>query len=550
MTESLYALLRSFLQLAYEERGDLLRATLAHLTLVGEALAIAAAIGVPLGILASRSRAAERSILGLANVLQTIPALALLGVLLILLQGRIGKAPALAALVVYSLLPIIKNTILGLRGVDRGVAEAALGMGMTAWQRLRIVELPLATPVLLGGVRVAAVSAVGMATIAATVGAAGLGRYIYQGISLSDPRLILLGSVPAALLALACDVALGALERRLDPARPRRASVGDLLTRGLAAGLLAAGTWGTVADLWPDAGPAPIRIGSKDSAEPVLLGHMLADLVEAHTDLKVDRRLNMGGTLVCYNALAGGGLDAYVEYTGTALTTILKEPPRTDPDGVRARVGEALLRRDKVEALPPLGFENTFALLMRREQAERLGIRTISDLVPHLDAIRPGFGPEFMSRPDGYPGLVKAYDLRFGHAPVAMDRNLLYQAVARGSLDLAAGDSTDGRVAALDLVQLRDDRRYFPPYEAVPLVRRATLDRHPTLRAALGRLSGKIDAATMRDLNHQVDGLRRNPEQVAREFLGRQGLLSPAAPALAPPPPSTPSPTASGRSRP
>ncbi|WP_435015954.1 ABC transporter permease/substrate-binding protein [Tundrisphaera sp. TA3] len=519
--------MNDWLTLLASERGNLAVATLAHLTLVGEALVIAVAIGVPLGVLASRSRGAERTILGLANVMQTIPALALLGVLLILFRGQIGKPPALAALVVYSFLPIIKNTILGLKGVDRGVAEAALGMGMTPWQRLSIVELPLAVPVLLGGVRVAAVAAVGMATIAATVGAEGLGNYIYRGISLSDPRLILLGSVPAALLALACDAALGALERRLDPTRSRGFSWRDGLARAVALGLLAAGLYGAIRDAIPQAGPAPIVIGSKDSAEPVILGHMMADLIEAHTSLRADRRLNLGGTLVCYNALARGGLDAYVEYTGTALTTILKEPPQTDPARVHARVASVLRDRDGIETFPSLGFENTFAILMRREQAERLGVATISDLIPHLAEIRPGFGPEFMSRPDGFPGLVKAYGLNFAHAPREMDRNLLYRAVAGGSLDLAAGDSTDGRVAALDLVQLVDDRRYFPPYEAVPLIRHATLERHPRLRDALGRLSGRIDAATMRGLNHQVDGLKRDPAQVAREFLDAAGLLKP-----------------------
>ena len=509
------------------ERWKLAGATLDHLTLVGEALAIAVLVGVPAGILASRSRGVERAVLAVANVCQTIPALALLGLLMIVFQGQIGKVPALGALVVYSLLPIIKNTILGLKGVDRGVAEAALGMGMTPWQRLSLVELPLAVPVLLGGVRVAAVASVGMATIAATVGARGLGDYIYQGISLSYPRLILLGAVPAALLALAFDAALGTLERRLDPARSRRPTWRERIGTSIALLLLAAGLYGTIADLLPRRGPAPIAIGSKDSAEPILLGHMLADMIEAHTDLKVERRFNLGGTIVCFNALAWGSLDAYVEYTGTALTTLLREPPRTDPKGVRDRVAAVLAERNGIVALPPFGFENTFAILMRRDQVERLKVRAISDLSRYLDTIRPGFGPEFMGRPDGYPGLVKAYGLRFVHAPRAMDRNLLYQAVAGGSLDLAAGDSTDGRVESLDLVQLVDDRHYFPPYEAVTLIRRDTLERHPELRPVLERLSGRIDAATMRKLNHQVDGLKRDPAVVAREFLAAAELISP-----------------------
>jgi osmoprotectant transport system permease protein len=523
---ALLASMSDFLALAYAQRRELLEATAAHLDLVGEAILMAVSIGVPLGILASRSKVAERSILGLANVLQTIPSLALLGVLLILFRGQIGKPPALAALVVYSLLPIIKNTILGLKGVDRGVAEAALGMGMGPWQRLTLVELPLAVPVLLGGVRVAAVASVGMATIAAAIGAKGLGSYIFRGISLSDPRLILLGSVPAAFLALACDAALGELERFLDPTRPRRAGVREALAGSATLALVALGLYGA----WGEAGSAPrsstIVVGSKDSAEPVILGHMLADLVEAHTPLKADRRLNLGGSLICFNALKQGGLDAYVEYTGTALTTILKQPPDNDPARVRRKVGD-LLSKDGIATLPPLGFENTFALLMRREQAEALGVRKISDLARHAGTLRAGFGPEFMNRPDGYPGLIGAYGLDFAIRPREMDRNLLYQAVARKSLDLAAGDSTDGRVASLDLVQLEDDRRYFPPYEAVALVRSEALEKHPKLRDALDRLAGKIDAATMRRLNHEVDGLKRDPAEVARGFLESSGLLNP-----------------------
>jgi osmoprotectant transport system permease protein len=515
-----------FWTLAWTERNALAAATAAHLDLVLEALILAVAAGVPLGVLASRSRWAEKLVLGLANVLQTVPSLALLGFLLIVFGGTIGKPPALAALVIYSLLPIIKNTVVGLRGIDPGVAEAALGMGMTPWQRLTMVELPLAVPVVLGGVRVATVAAVGMATIAAAIGAKGLGSYIFRGVSLSDTRLILLGSVPAALLALACDAALGEIEQALDPNRPRVSRTRTALAALAVAGLLAVAAWGAWSDRPGRAGAASrVVIGSKDGSEMLLLGHMLADLVEAETGLTVDRRFNLGGTLVCFNALKQGGLDAYVEYTGTALTTILKEPPDNDPARVRERVRGELARRDGVTSLDPFGFENTFAILMRGAEAERLGVRTISDLARHAGALRPGFGPEFMNRPDGYPGLVRAYGLTFGEAPREMDRNLLYQALARGSIDLAAGDSTDGRIAALGLVALEDDRHYFPPYEAVPLVRTETLGRRPRLRAALDRLAGTIQAATMRALNHEVDGKHRDPAEVAREFLKGRGLI-------------------------
>jgi osmoprotectant transport system permease protein len=451
--------------------------------------------------------------------LQTVPSLALLGFLLILFGGTIGKPPALAALVIYALLPIIKNTILGLRGVDPGVLEAAVGMGMTGRQRLFLVELPLAVPVLLGGVRLATVASVGMATIAAAIGAKGLGSYIFRGVALSDSRLILLGAIPAAVLALACDWALGEVERMLDLSKPGRSRLRNSVAVVAVVPLAALAIWGAGIDLASRFGEKKVVIGSKDGTEMILLGHMLADLVETETGLPVDRRFNLSGTLVCYNALKEGGLDGYVEYTGTALTTILKEPPDNDPGRVYQKVKTRLEREAGITSLDPLGFENTFAILVRRDEAQRLKLRTISDLTGHASRLRAGFGPEFMNRADGYPGLARAYGLRFAESPREMDRNLLYQAVAQGSIDVAAGDSTDGRIASLDLVVLDDDRRYFPPYEAVPLVRSETLRRHPRLRSALNSLAGKITADTMRRLNFEVDTRRRDPQTVAREFV-------------------------------
>jgi osmoprotectant transport system permease protein len=508
------------------EWWPLLLATAAHLELVVEALFLAVLVGVPLGIAAARRPVLERLALGVAGVLQTIPSLALLGFLLIAFRGQIGKPPALAALVLYALLPIVKNTVLGLKGIDPATREAAIALGMTPWQRLYLVELPLAVPIILGGVRVATVASVGMATIAAAIGARGLGVYIFRGVALLDTRLILLGSVPSALLAILCDAALGEAEHLLDPRRPARARPRAAITSLFIGLLLAFAGWGWWLDRpRSDSGRGSIIIGSKDGSEMILLGHMLADLVETHTAIRVDRRLNLGGTLVCYNALRLGGLDAYVEYTGTALTTILKEPVQTDPQAVLQRVRAALASRDQVICLDPFGFENTFAILMRREQASRLGIGTISDVRAHQRDVRSGFGPEFMNRPDGYPGLVGAYGLKFAQPPREMDRNLLYRALAQDSIDLAAGDSTDGRVAAFDLVQLDDDRRYFPPYQAVPLVRAETLQRFPELRPVLNRLSGAIDAAAMRQMNRQVDQDGEKPEEVARRFLSSKGFL-------------------------
>ncbi|MBX6316487.1 MAG: glycine/betaine ABC transporter substrate-binding protein, partial [Isosphaeraceae bacterium] len=372
------------------------------------------------------------------------------------------------------------------------------------------------------------VAAVGGATIAAVIGARGLGSFIFRGIQLSDFHQVLLGSIPAALLALACDAALGEVEHALDPRREERSRARQGISIAAIALMIAVALWGAWLD-WAASGRerATIVIGSKDSAEPMILGHMLADLVETHTSLRVDRRLGLGGTLVCYQALRApsGGIDAYVEYTGTALLTILKEPFDSDPQRVLRRVRRLCQQRDRIECLDPLGFENTFALVLRRDAAERLGIKRISDLRRYQDELRLGFGPEFGRRPDGFPGLMRAYGLRFSLPPREMDRNLLYEAVARGSIDVAVGDSTDGRIATLDLVRLEDDQHFFPPYEAVPLVRGSLLERHPGLRETLNRLAGQIDTETMQRLNFEVDGRKRSPREVAREYLAARGLL-------------------------
>ncbi|HSB14533.1 MAG TPA: glycine betaine ABC transporter substrate-binding protein [Bryobacteraceae bacterium] len=262
-------------------------------------------------------------------------------------------------------------------------------------------------------------------------------------------------------------------------------------------------------------GDRALRIGSKNFSEQVILGEIAAQGLEAR-GIRVDRRLNLGGTFVCHQAITAGELDLYPEYTGTAFTAILKRRPVSDPAAVRAGVADAY-RRWKLVWSPPLGFENTFALVVRGDDARRLGIRKISDLAAHPE-IRPGFGYEFLEREDGFPGLAKTYGLDFRDRPVQMDLGLLYPALESGKVDLVAGNSTDGLIDAIGGVVLEDDRHYFPPYEAAFVVRDAVWKR-PEVREVLESFAGKIDAATMRKLNAAVDKEKRRPEDVAKEFL-------------------------------
>ena len=267
-----------------------------------------------------------------------------------------------------------------------------------------------------------------------------------------------------------------------------------------------------------------IVIGSKNFTEQIILSELIAQHLERHTDLEVDRRLNLGGTFVCHEGMLAGQLDIYVEYTGTALAAILKEPPSSDPEAVLAAVRSAYRDQFGVEWTEPLGFNNTFAIIVRGDNARDLGLATISDAAPHTADWKAGFGYEFIEREDGYPGLVGTYGLRFPAAPRVMELGLTYRALANGEIDLIAGNSTDGLIDALDLVILEDDLRYFPPYDAVPLIRTEVAEAHPEVREALRMLGDQITVPEMRRMNYRVDGEREDVKMVVREFLESKGL--------------------------
>jgi len=268
-----------------------------------------------------------------------------------------------------------------------------------------------------------------------------------------------------------------------------------------------------------------ITVGSKFFTEQVVLAELLAQHIEARTGIHVIRKSNLGGTLLCHKALLSGDLDLYVEYTGTALTAVLNQAPGEDSAAtIYTRVQQGYAARFPLEVTEPLGFENTFAMVVRGADARQYRLRTISDIIPLAPHWRAGFGYEFLERPDGYQGWSQRYGLRFAAQPSVMDLGLIYRALVDKKVDVVAGNSTDGLIAALDLVPLSDDRHYFPPYDAVPIVRRDTLGKFPQLRAALADLAGKISADDMRRLNAAVDGDQRDPAAVVRIFRTEKGL--------------------------
>jgi osmoprotectant transport system permease protein len=499
-------------------RSDIFQMTLEHLLLVAIAVFFACLIAIPLGILLTRRAYLVKPVLAIANILQTIPSLALFGFLITILHSYgIGKLPAIIALFLYSILPIVRNTYTGIIEIDPTLKEVGRAMGMTDWQLLIQVEIPLALNVILAGVRVATVISIGTATIAAAIGAGGLGTYIFRGLRMNDNDLILAGAIPATVMALLADAFFGFIGNNLKVEAISTASRRRKMVFGTATALLIIVPLALLV-IGKTTAKERIIIGSKDFTEQVILSEILSQLIEARTDIPVERKFELGGDF-CHRALVAGTMDAYIEYTGTAFTAILHNETITDPHEVYNRVKQQYADEFSLAVLKPLGFNNTFAILVRGEDAKKLNLKTISDLAPLSPKLQAGFGQDFMSRKDGYAGFSQTYNLKFSRPPKEMDLSLSYQALANKQVDVIAGNSTDGLINKLGLVQLEDDKHFFPPYEAVPIVRSEILRRYPQLETIINQLAGTMTDDVMRRLNYAVDAERRDMKEVAREFL-------------------------------
>ena len=492
-----------------------------HLILVIISLAIAISIGLPVGIFITRQPKLAAPILGLANAIQTIPSLAIFGFLIsVPFLGGIGKTPAIFALTLYALLPIIRNTYIGINSINPAIKEAGIGMGMTDQQLLLQVEIPLALPVILAGVRVATVISVGIATIAAAVGGGGLGVFIFRGISTVNNELILAGAVPAAVIALSADFGLELLEKNLTKQIANKGKFNQQI--GIVLGIITLIIAGLIAFNYQQV-PAKIIIGSKNFTEQVILGELLAQHIENHTKLKVDRRFNLGGTFIAHEAVKAGKIAGYVEYTGTSFTTILKEKPISDPESVYEKVKEYYDQKLKLAVMKPLGFENTFAMIIREEDAKKWQIKSLSEIGKYSPQMKAGFGYEFLEREDGYPGLSKTYNLKFANIK-QMELGLMYQALKEKQVDFIAASSTDGLIPVLNLVILEDDKKYFPPYQAIPIFNQEILQKYPELTDTINQLGGKISTTEIQKMNYQVDNQSQPVEKVVSEWLKSQQL--------------------------
>ncbi|MER2060396.1 MAG: glycine betaine ABC transporter substrate-binding protein [Niallia sp.] len=489
-------------------------------------IVIAIVISVPLGIYLTRHRKIADSIIGIAGVFQTIPSLALL-VFLVPFIGT-GKLPAIIALTVYGLLPILRNTYLGIVGVERSAIEAGVGMGMTNRQVLWMVELPLSLSVIMGGIRTATVLIIGVATIAGLIGAGGLGDLIFRGLQTYNTGLILAGAIPSALLAIIFDYLLKLLEADVTPQglHQNKKAKKSRIRIWIVAGLIVILPLSTVIANFSNAKSTKdtITITGKNFTEQEIMVYIMGHLIEEHTDLQVNYESFLGGTAPAFEGVNTGNYDMYMEYTGTGLLSILKEDMVSDPDEAYEIVKKKFKEDYNLVWLEPFGFNNTYTLTRRKEDAESNNIKTISDLKKMAPELTLGSEPEFLEREDGYPGLIDTYGIEFKNTQ-AMDSGIMYSAIKNGDVDVIDAFSTDGRIPAFDLQVLEDDQNFFPPYYATPVIRADTLEKHPELEKVLGMLVGKIDNEKMQELNARVDIDKEQYEDVAVDFLKEEGLI-------------------------
>ena len=494
-----------------------------HVRLSGAALGLGLLISLPLAIAASRVPRLRWPLLGFASIVQTIPSLALLAlfypVLLALSAlseaafgtrfSALGFWPALAALTLYSMLPIIRNTVAGLLSLDPGVIEAARGVGMTERQRLFMVELPLAGPVMMAGVRTAAVWTIGAATLATPVGQTSLGNYIFSGLQTENWTSVLVGCVSAAALALIADQLLGVIEIGLARRSVRRIVAGCAgLGLGLALSLAP----------WASAARVDYVIGAKNFSEQYILSAAIDERLTAQ-----GKRARISGSLgsaVILRALANGEIDVYVEYSGTIWRAAMQRDDQPERDAMLAEISAWLRDEHGIAMLGPLGFENAYAFAMRAERARELGIRSIADLARHAPNLRLGTDYEFLARPD-WTAVRDGYGLHFADSR-QFQSTFMYKALADGTVDVITAFSSDGRIAADSLLVLDDPLRRIPPYDAILLLSpNRTADA--VLRRSLEPLIGAIPVETMRAANLMVDrDLDKRSPAAAAQWLNEQ----------------------------
>ena len=494
-----------------ERKNELLSGITEHIQISFIALIIALIIAIPLGIYLSYHKKLANIVIAINGVIQTIPSLAILA-LLIPLVG-IGRKPAIIALILYALLPILHNTYTGITGVDPMYMVTSRALGMNKFQQLTKVQLPLAMPVIMTGVRTAAVLIIGTATLASLVGAGGLGKLILLGLDRNNNYLILLGAIPAALLAVLFDFVFKQLEKL---------SIRKILIFLVL--ITFACIFGSVSS-FNTVKKDKLIISGKLGSEPEILINMYKILIEENSNLEVELKPGLGKTSFVFNALKNGDIDIYPEFSGTAVFTFLNETPvNNNAADVFAQAQKGMESKFKMIMLKPMSYNNTYAIAVSKKFADENNLKTISDLAKVKNKIKAGFTREFNDREDGYLGLKKLYNFEIPDIK-EFEPKLRYVAVQSGDINLIDAYSTDAELAQYNMVVLKDDKHLFPPYQGSPIMREETLKKYPELKNILEKLSGKISDEEMSSMNYRVSVKGEKAEDVAREYLKKAGII-------------------------
>ena len=494
-----------------EKKDELFSGIVEHIQISFIALIIALIIAIPLGIYLSYHKKLANIVIAINGVIQTIPSLAILA-LLIPIVG-IGRKPAIIALILYALLPILHNTYTGITGVDPMYMVTSRALGMNKFQQLSKVQLPLAMPVIMTGVRTAAVLIIGTATLASLVGAGGLGKLILLGLDRNNNYLILLGAIPAALLAILFDFIFKQLEKL---------SIKKILIFLIL--ITFACLFGSISS-FNNTKKDKLIISGKLGSEPEILINMYKILIEENSKIGVELKPGLGKTSFVFNALKNGNIDIYPEFSGTAVFTFLNETPvNNNAEDVFNQAQKGMETKFKMVMLKPMKYNNTYAIAVSKKFANENNLKTISDLAKVKDKIKAGFTREFNDREDGYPGLKKLYQFEIPNIK-EFEPKLRYVAVQSGDINLVDAYSTDPELAQYNMVILKDDKHLFPPYQGSPMMREETLKKYPKLRNILEKISGKISDEEMSTMNYRVSVKGEKAEDVAREYLRNAGII-------------------------
>jgi len=510
------SILSEIIKTVQERHEYLIELLVQHILLSLAAIVIITGIGI---LYYPKFRGA---ILGTVNFLYTIPSIAMFGLFIPLIG--IGYGNALVVLVIYGLLPVIRNTYTGLNEVDLLLLDAAKGMGATPRQVFSRVRWPLAFPTILSGFRTMAVMTIALAGLASFIGAGGLGQAIYRGINTNNSALILVGSIAVALLALVADLGIGAIEKSLKT-KTKKTDKKSRFLKYFGLGILALLFIFMLLPKSDNTSGKKIVIATKPTAEQYILGEIISQLVENNTDIQVVRKFGIGGgTSNIHPAMLKGEIDIYPEYTGTAWLFVLKKPQINHPDSLFSALKKAYAEQFNLNWVCRLGFNNTFTLALPESVAQKENIRTFSELAAKSNQFVFGAEFDFFEREDGFTGLNKIYPFNFKNK-TELDINLKFQALENHTVDVINAFSTDSRIKQMNLRVLKDDKQFFPAYQAGIVMRNETQLKYPELTGLLARLNGLIDDSTMLQLNYEVEIEKKSPDEVARNFLKSKELI-------------------------